>query len=57
MKVRQLIKHLAHIPADAEVVFIDKYSDKHYIDTMVGFYGGENTEMHLFEDTGEDERR
>ena len=55
MKVKHLIKHLAHIPADAEVAFIDKYGYKHYLDTVVGFYGGENAEMHVFEDTGEDE--
>lgn len=55
MKLKQLIKHLAHVPADVEVAFIDKYGYKHYLDTVVGFYGGENAEMHLFEDTGEDE--
>lgn len=49
MKVKQLIKHLANVPADAEVIFVDKKQNWHYVDTLVGFSSGEKPVMHLFE--------
>lgn len=50
MKVKQLIKHLANVPADAEVIFVDKNRHWHYVDTLVGFSSGEKPVMHLFEE-------
>lgn len=50
MKVKQLIKHLSHVPADAEVIFVDKNRHWHYVDTLVGFSSGEKPVMHLFEE-------
>lgn len=55
MKVKQLIKHLANIPADAEIIFVDNQSKQHKVDTTVGYCGGENAVMHLFEEQ-EDEQ-
>lgn len=50
MKVKQLIKRLANIPADAEIIFVDNQSKQHKVDTVVGYRGGENAVMHLFEE-------
>lgn len=50
MKVKQLIKRLANIPADAEIIFIDNQSKQHKLDTTIGYCGGENAVMHLFEE-------
>ena len=47
MKVKQLIKYLANVPADAEVIFVDKKQNWHYVDTLVGFSSGEKPVMHL----------
>lgn len=46
MKVKQLIKRLANIPADAEIIFVDNQSKQH----KLGYCGGENAVMHLFEE-------
>ena len=50
MKVKQLIRRLANIPADAEIIFVDNQSKQHKLDTVVGYHGGENAVMHLFEE-------
>lgn len=49
MKVKQLIRRLANIPADAEIIFVDNQSKQHKVDTTIGYCGGENAVMHLFE--------
>ena len=49
MKVKSLIKHLINAPIGAEVVVFCKDGRKIRLDTMCGFYRGENAEIHLFE--------
>lgn len=49
MKVKQLIKRLANIPADAEIIFVDNQSKHHKVDAIICYHGGENAEMYLFE--------
>ena len=55
MKVKQLIKHLAHIPTDAEVIFINNQGKRYKVDTMV-CHGGEVHTLYLFEVNSENEQ-
>lgn len=57
MKVKQLINKLAHVPADAEVIFIDKQNEQHKVDGITCYHGGENAEFFLFGDDSENEQR
>lgn len=50
MKVKQLIKRLANIPTDAEIIFVDNQSKQHKLDTTIVYCGGKNAVMHLFEE-------
>lgn len=57
MKVRTLINKLAHVPADAEIVFVDKQEKEYKVDGITCWNGGENAKFFLFEDDNKDEQR
>lgn len=55
MKVRALINKLAHVPADAEIVFVDKQEKEHKVDGITCWHGGENAKFFLLEADNKDE--
>lgn len=48
MNIKTLLKHLAHISPDDEVILVDKSGKRYKVDAMV-CRGGKEATIHLFE--------